>query len=495
MISACFVPLRSNSRISRPPLSLALVIALLICANAAGQEGLDKTDFKPHAVFIVGTHHYSPQKTMPRLAKQLERNGFKVTVVLPDDDPEHDEKRGVGDLSVLKEADVVVLFLRFLTLPDSQMRELLAYVQSGKPVVGFRTTTHAFDYPSGHPYEKWNNGFGKQVLGTKYSIHLKGSTQVSIVNQHEVLLGVDLEKPRESAGTLYLADLPSNANVILHGTGKSKRKGSVTNRFGTIELKAKMTSPVAWTWKNVWGGRVFSTSLGHLKTFEDPNWVRFFLNGIHWAAGEKVPSKLECEPIKIAAVAEPELKLVGMPTAWPDGSFTRQSSPASSEFDELMALIQETIEPDTWLADGRSPFFDEIPPASFYEVEADKADWVLELEFFDEDESVFSVRSYLKRNGEQSIQAPHTLTILGCALYPTGCASGRKTLSQSEIGKLHIEVNYSFDDTKHGPRAWRGEFDVASLKDGKAKLDADMAAKHALSSARSVHYRWRRAAK
>jgi len=51
-----------------------------------------------------------------------------------------------------------------------------------------------------------------------------------------------------------------------------------------------MTDDVAWTWTNEWGGRVFSTSLGHPETFADPNWVRFFLNGIHWAAGKPVPA-------------------------------------------------------------------------------------------------------------------------------------------------------------------------------------------------------------
>ena len=26
---------------------------------------------KPHAVFVVGTHHYSPQKSMPMLASEI----------------------------------------------------------------------------------------------------------------------------------------------------------------------------------------------------------------------------------------------------------------------------------------------------------------------------------------------------------------------------------------------------------------------------------------
>ena len=33
---------------------------------------------KPHVVFVVGTTHYSPQKTIPVFAKRLEQYGFKT---------------------------------------------------------------------------------------------------------------------------------------------------------------------------------------------------------------------------------------------------------------------------------------------------------------------------------------------------------------------------------------------------------------------------------
>ena len=37
-------------------------------------------------------------------------------------------------------------------------------VLAGKPVVAFRTTTHAFNYPKGHELEKWN-AFAADYLG------------------------------------------------------------------------------------------------------------------------------------------------------------------------------------------------------------------------------------------------------------------------------------------------------------------------------------------
>jgi len=104
---------------------------------------------KPHAVIVVGTHHYSPQKTMPAFADALVRLGFQTTVINPDWDPEKD-KRGLPGLEALEDADVALFFVRFLKLEKEQLLHITKYLESGKPVVGFRTSTHAFRYPEGH---------------------------------------------------------------------------------------------------------------------------------------------------------------------------------------------------------------------------------------------------------------------------------------------------------------------------------------------------------
>ncbi|NNE91818.1 MAG: hypothetical protein HKN23_09235 [Verrucomicrobiales bacterium] len=247
---------------------------------------------KPHVVFVVGTPHYNPASTMVPLAKQLEENyGFRTTVILPKGNPEKN-KNGMEGLEALKTADVAIFYLRFLTLPKDQLSLIEEYLESGKPVVGFRTTTHAFIYPEGHELHAWNDGFGKRAMGSKYFIHAAGPTRVEVVQKargHEILTGYNQAAPREVAGTLYLSDIPKTATVLMTGTGKFKRTGEVTNQFGTHKLEAEMTDDVAWTWKNEWGGRVFGTTLGHPKTFADENFVRLFINGIHWAAGKPVP--------------------------------------------------------------------------------------------------------------------------------------------------------------------------------------------------------------
>jgi len=297
------------------PLFLPLTLWLAIVSPLFAQN--KPAADKPHAVFVIGTPHYNPASTMPPLAKQLEGFGFRTSIISTDYNPEKNED-GIAGLEKLQEADVAIFFLRFLTLPEEQLQHILDYLETGKPVVGFRTSSHAFIYPEGHPLEKWNNDFGKRAIGTQYFIHGVSDTQVSVTKagkSHEILTGYDLSKPLTAAGTVYLADIPKDATSLLQGTGPFKRTGTVTNMFGTHEIDPVMTQDVAWTWTNEWGGRVFSTSLGHPVTFADTNFVRLFLNGICWAAGKPVPpADAKIQPIQETEInakyaeAKPEKK-------------------------------------------------------------------------------------------------------------------------------------------------------------------------------------------
>ena len=48
------------------------------------------------------------------------------------------------------------------------------------------------------------------------------------------------------------------------------------------------TEPVAWT-HDYKGARVFYTSLGHPKDFEEPAFVRLIANALFWTARKEVP--------------------------------------------------------------------------------------------------------------------------------------------------------------------------------------------------------------
>src|SRR5207249_1674067 len=51
-------------------------------------------------------------------------------------------ERDIPGLEALATADLAVFFLRWRALPQEQLRPIRAYLDSGRPVIGFRTSTH-----------------------------------------------------------------------------------------------------------------------------------------------------------------------------------------------------------------------------------------------------------------------------------------------------------------------------------------------------------------
>ena len=99
-----------------------------------------------------------------------------------------------------------------------------------------------------------------------------------------------LSKITQDQPSLYLIDAQPGIDPLLIGTGHSKRVGTVTNQFGVHELDQIMSAPIAWTWKNSYGNRVFTTSLGHTKDFTNQNALRVIVNVVFWSAGRPIPS-------------------------------------------------------------------------------------------------------------------------------------------------------------------------------------------------------------
>jgi hypothetical protein len=121
---------------------------------------------KPLIVFVTGDHEYSGEATLPIIAAELEKNyGFSTKVLKAY--PDRNSEENIPGLEALKEADVAVFFLRWRRLPAVQVKYIEDYLKTGKPVVGFRTTTHAFNYPKGHELEKWN-AFGELAFNAPW---------------------------------------------------------------------------------------------------------------------------------------------------------------------------------------------------------------------------------------------------------------------------------------------------------------------------------------
>jgi hypothetical protein len=149
-----------------------------------------------HIVFVTGDEEYRSEESMPMLAKILAvHHGFKCTVLFAINktsgqiDPLTLDN--IPGLEALDMADLMVLFTRFRELPDEQMKHIIDYTNSGKPIVALRTATHPFAYKNhkDSPYAKWSydskgqfaGGYGRQVLGetwiSHYGDHQKESTR------------------------------------------------------------------------------------------------------------------------------------------------------------------------------------------------------------------------------------------------------------------------------------------------------------------------------
>jgi type 1 glutamine amidotransferase/nicotinamidase-related amidase len=231
----------------------------------------------PHVVFVIGEDEYKTEITLPKFAKEeLEKRGVKCSFVFADDK----DKNSFPDIAKLKEADLMVLSVRRRVPPSDQLQVIRDYLESGKPMVGIRTASHAFslrDKPDGWP------AFDTEVLGGSYQMHYANApdkgpatilTVVPEAAQHPILTGVAGEFSSKSH--LY--------------RNKSLAKSATPLLRGKIGADGKENEFVAWT--NAYkGGRIFYTSLGYIDDFSEPSCRRLLLNGIYWAMEKSVPVK------------------------------------------------------------------------------------------------------------------------------------------------------------------------------------------------------------
>lgn len=243
---------------------------------------------RPHVVFVSGDHEYGSEDTFPILAAELEKNYVMQATVLKSF-PDENAEENIPGLEALAKADAAVFFLRWRRLPADQVEHIRKYLNSGRPVVAFRTTTHAFNYPKGDPMEVWN-AFAADYLGappgwgnghTHYGHKSSTDVRAAIGAENDpILTGVDTSFHVRSWLYHVLPKFPpADAKQLLIGRSvDSERKDAVEN-------------PVAWTWKNRAGAKVFVTTLGHPEDFQVEAVQRLVVNGIHWAAGKPIPKK------------------------------------------------------------------------------------------------------------------------------------------------------------------------------------------------------------
>ena len=260
----------------------------------------------PHIVFVTGDEEYRSEESMPMLARILERDyGFQTTVLFALNEEGFVDPNvldNIPGLEILEEADMMVLFTRFRALPAEQLHHILAFAESGKPMVGFRTSTHAFLYQEDSTLARFNNDWPRQVFGQQWITHHghfadgdEPLTEVALsadMQEHPVLRGVT---PFQAFSWLYHVhggdhELYGDSAPLLVGT--ALRSNHVENdRLDQFPLM----NPVAWTKTYIGSSgkeaRVFFTTLGHPYDFGMVSMRRLALNGILWALEHPIPEE------------------------------------------------------------------------------------------------------------------------------------------------------------------------------------------------------------
>jgi hypothetical protein len=276
-------------------------------------EGREGPGRGQHILLMSGDEEYRSEEMLPMLGKILAvQHGFKCTVLFalnPADgtiDPTN--QTTLAGLELLPTADMLVLFTRFRELPDAQMKYFVDYVNSGKPILGVRTATHAFAYSRNtkSPYAKyhygsrtWPGGFGQQVLGetwvNHHGNHGKESTR-GVINEslkdHPILKGVaDLWGPTD---VYTVTHLPSDAKVLVWGQVLTGMNPGDPPLAGP---KNDPMMPLIWV-RNYTGesghtARIITSTMGSAVDFQNEGYRRLLVNACYWGLGleDKIPAK------------------------------------------------------------------------------------------------------------------------------------------------------------------------------------------------------------
>ncbi len=235
-----------------------------------------KGDVKKRIALIIGENEYQTWDTLPEFAKkELAWRGYQIDFVTASQKlDDHDFK----NWEVIPLADLLVISTRRRAPPKPMMDAIRAHLAAGKPLVGLRTASHAFDPKEKDiPDERTWRRFDEEILGLDYQGHY-GAGSETIVRQaagavtHAILNNVPPEF--RSKSSLYRNRTPASTLTPLL-TGQTAD--------GKFEVE-----PLAWI-NTPERSRVFYTSLGGAEDFADPNFRRLLLNGMLWALGEYVP--------------------------------------------------------------------------------------------------------------------------------------------------------------------------------------------------------------
>ena len=241
-------------------------------------------DDRKRIAFITAENEYYTNQQFPTFAHDLllTKNvacDYAVGLPLTEGPGIHN----IENLQCLKDADLVVTCIRRRALEPEKMEAIKTYMNSGKPLLAIRTSSHAFDakgnvsrsgggvvaanLPVSDQLAQWPT-FDQEVLGGNYQGHyghLQQGTAISIIpgmEGHPLLKGVDAAFSSPSWLYINRPLRSSNIQVLLYGT-----------------IPNEPAQPVLWINKREKGTVVY-TSLGHWDDWKIPSFKNIMSNSV-----------------------------------------------------------------------------------------------------------------------------------------------------------------------------------------------------------------------
>lgn len=271
----------------------------------AGAEGPGKGK---KIVLVSGDEEYRTEESMPMLAKVLsQHHGYDCVVLFAWDSSgdfiNPNNQQGVIGWEQLDDADLMLIGTRFRRPDDQARAHIAAFLKAGKPVIGIRTSTHAFQ-GDGQIAEGLPMGqFGPAIIGDGWVAHhgthkVEGARGVIEPGQeaHPILKGVkDVFAPSD----VYTVKALTAADTIL-------LRGQVTETLDPASKPvegAKNDPMMALAWlhpyqiKDGEKGMTFTTTAGASVDLLSEDLRRLIVNAAYHLLGLDVPERANVTPV------------------------------------------------------------------------------------------------------------------------------------------------------------------------------------------------------
>ena len=247
----------------------SLGFLFLFLLSVAGAKDGGKT-----IVFLIAEREYKTKESLPVFAGKT-LGDYTLRYCHAED--EGSNRNVLKNAGAIASADLLFVSARRRAFSGKTMSLIRKHVADGKPVLGIRTASHAFDLRKGSPpegHETWDD-WDKTVMGGNYDGH-HGQGKPCRVDRfpsgsdHPILK--NLKFPFETPASLYRnSPLPSESVPLLRGT-----------------IEGAPSEPLAWTNRSPYGGKVFYTSLGHVEDFKKPAVNKLLFNAVQWCLEKKI---------------------------------------------------------------------------------------------------------------------------------------------------------------------------------------------------------------